>query len=553
MMVRKFCTVALLGILTACSTGAVREEVEQKTLRIDQDLERAKEPLPPLRSNPLTVTDRIWTGAKAVRMNRGLPLPTKLEGARSVSLASSEALSLSSVAEILSAQIGIPVRLGEGAPTGQQAPSADTPRRAPSNVSPAAAARAASPAASQPMSTESGDGMKIAYEGPLSGLLDQVAANFGVNWSYDGTTIAFSKFETRVFMLEVMPGKGKFSDKISDSGGGSSGGSGGGSSGGSSGAASDSSLKQETTLEAELDAWTEITNTVNAILGGTGSSVASPTVGSITVTTTPDVMKNVARYISDQNQRLSRQIAINVDVYTADISNEDNINNQLTAALKTIKPFSFTGVAAPAFATSQSNFSNLSIGLIDNANVSADSILTAISKISTNVRVAKFPITTLNNVPVTRRVGRDIAFLASAATTTTGTSGTTTTTLTPGTLREGFSIQLAPRLLSDGRILLQYSLNLVDVIRISSFTSGQSTVQLPETSSRVFVQQSLLRSGSTLILAGYSQDQTRQNANGLLDPYNILTGGGIGNDKSRSLLLIAITPQELDVPPLEQP
>ena len=78
-------------------------------------------------------------------------------------------------------------------------------------------------------------------------------------------------------------------------------------------------------------------------------------------------------------------------------------------------------------------------------------------------------------------------------------------------------------------------------------------MQLPETTTRAFVQQSLLRSGSTLILAGYSQDQTTLSANGTLDPYNILLGGGIGNDKKRSLLLIAITPQELDVPPLEQP
>ena len=78
-------------------------------------------------------------------------------------------------------------------------------------------------------------------------------------------------------------------------------------------------------------------------------------------------------------------------------------------------------------------------------------------------------------------------------------------------------------------------------------------MQLPETTTRSFIQQSMLRSGSTLILAGFSQEQTQQNANGTLDPYNILLGGGIGNNKKKSLLLIAITPQELDVPPLEQP
>lgn len=541
MIGRSALCVTLAGMLAACSSGAIREEVEQKAQHIEQDLDRAREPIPAYRSNPLVVTDKVWTGSQAVRLHHGVPLPGRLESGRGISLVSAANLTLEDIAGLLTTQIGIPVRLGPGAPTGKS--SANTPVPVRGTVA-------------MPSGSSGGDGdagsMNIAYEGPLSGLLDQVAAHYSVNWNYDGTTIAFSKFETRVFVLEAMPGKGKYSDKTETSGGSSSGGSGGGSSGGSSGGSGEQ-VKQELELQADLDVWSEIGNTINAILGGTGSAVISPTVGSVTVTTTPDIMKNVARYIADQNQRLVRQVAINIDVYTADVENEDDITNKLDLALKAIKPFTLSGVAVPALGSSGGNAGNLTIGIIDNPTVTADSVLKAISSVSNNVRVAKFPMTTLNNVPITRRVGRDIAFLASSATTTTGTSGTSTTTLTPGTLREGFSIQITPRLLADSRILLQYSLNLVDLIRISSFTSGTSSVQLPETTTRSFIQQSMLRSGSTLILAGFSQEQTQQNANGTLDPYNILLGGGIGNNKKKSLLLIAITPQELDVPPLEQP
>ncbi len=541
MIGRSALCVTLAGMLAACSSGAVREEVEQKAQRIEQDLDRAREPIPAYRSNPLVVTDKVWTGSQAVRLHHGVPLPGRLETGRGISLVSAANLTLEDISGLLTAQIGIPVRLGPGAPTGKS--SANTPVPVRGTV--------AMPSGSSGSDSDAGS-MNIAYEGSLSGLLDQVAAHYGVNWNYDGTTIAFSKFETRVFVLEAMPGKGKYSDKTESSGGSSSGSSGGGSSGGSSGGSGEQ-VKQELELQADLDVWSEIGNTINAILGGTGSAVISPTVGSVTVTTTPDIMKNVARYIADQNQRLVRQVAINIDVYTADVENEDDITNKLDLALKAIKPFTLTGVAVPALGSNGGNTGNLTIGIIDNPTITADSVLKAISSVSNNVRVAKFPMTTLNNVPITRRVGRDIAFLASSATTTTGTSGTSTTTLTPGTLREGFSIQITPRLLADSRILLQYSLNLVDLIRISSFTSGSSSVQLPETTTRSFIQQSMLRSGSTLILAGFSQEQTQQNANGTLDPYNILLGGGIGNNKKKSLLLIAITPQELDVPPLEQP
>jgi len=541
MSVRRIFLVSMLGLLAACSTGAVREEVEQKSQRIEQDLEHAKEPLPPFRSNPLVVTDRIWTGSSAIRLHHGIPLPGRLESARGISFVASNTLSLQDISEALTSQIGIPVRLGLGVSSTASVSAAPV----------APVGGAAVPLTADPSVMASGGGggdspMSLAYEGSLSGLLDQVAAHFGVNWNYDGTTIAFSKFETRVFVLEAMPGKGKFSDSVGGGGGSSGGGSSGGGGGGGG-----ATLTQELKLESDLDVWSEIGGTINAILGGTGSAIVSPSVGTITVTTTSDVMKNVARYISEQNQRLVRQIAINIDVYTADLENEDDVNNQLTAALKSIKPFTFTGVAAPTFAGSAADMSKLTIGIINNDNASANNVLTAISKISNNVRVAQFPMTTLNNVPITRRVGKDTSYLASSSTTV--DNGSSTTTLTPGTVQEGFAIQITPRLLTDGRILLQYSLNLTDLVKISSFTSNSSSVQLPEITTRVFVQQSLLRSGSTLVLAGYSQDQVSQNANGTLDPYNILLGGGIGNDKKKTLLLIAITPQELDVPPLEQP
>lgn len=535
MSLRGLLCVMIAGFLAACTTGAMREEIEQKVQQVEQNIERAKEPMPALKSNPLVVTDKIWAGSRAERMRRGLPLPEKLETGRGFTLVAANPLALNEITRILSGRIGIPVRL---APDVQNAmPAAPPPR--PTMGNPGMAGSMPAP--------DDNASMSLAYEGPLSGLLDQVAARFGILWRYDGSVITFSRFETRVFIIEAMPGKGKYSDKVSGS-----------SEGGSAGGGGTSSLSQEAELQADLDIWSEISNTINALLGGTGTAVVAPSVGTITVTTSAEIMKRVAQYIAEQNNRMTRQIAINVTVYTADIENEDDFNNQFAAALKTIKPFTFGGVVAPAFTTSAAeDFSNLSIGIIDNANVSASTVITAISKITNNVRVAQFPMTTLNNVPITRRVGSDRTYLASAATTTTGTSGSTTTTLTPGTVREGFALQLTPRLLADGRMLLQYSLNLTDIITVKRFESGTGSsltaVELPETASRVFVQQSLLRSGSTLVLAGYSQDQTEQNATGTLDPYNFLLGGGVGNDKVKTLLLVTITPQELDVPPLEQP
>jgi type II secretory pathway component GspD/PulD (secretin) len=128
------------------------------------------------------------------------------------------------------------------------------------------------------------------------------------------------------------------------------------------------------------------------------------------------------------------------------------------------------------------------------------------------------------------------------------------TSVTPATIHEGFSLQLTPRLLDDGRILLQYSLSLIGLTRITSFTSGGTdgtTVELPETTNRVFVQQSLLRSGSTLVIGGVDQEDASQGAQGVGNPFNFLLGGGTSSNIAHTMIFMAITPQVMDVPSAE--
>ena len=77
-------------------------------------------------------------------------------------------------------------------------------------------------------------------------------------------------------------------------------------------------------------------------------------------------------------------------------------------------------------------------------------------------------------------------------------------------------------------------------------------LQEPITTNRSFIQQSVLRSGSTLVIGGVDQENTGQNANGVGDPFNWLLGGGTSNQTGRTMVFIAITPQVLDPPQAEQ-
>lgn len=522
---------ALMAIaLAGCNNEKVRNLIDDRATEANQGIQEAKVPAPRKIYNPLTVTDKIWAGGSSLRLRRGMPLPARYEGPRGVTLISGEPMPLPDIANAIGAQTGIPVRIAPGStPTG--------------------------PAS----------GMSLAFEGSLSGLLDHVASYYGINWRYDGAAINLSRFETRVFVLEAMPGTQTITDGIKeDSEGGGGGGSSGSSSGGSSGGGgTTSSLQQKAEMSIEIKAWDEIRETITAMLGGVGTVVAAPSTGTVAVTTTPEIMRMVAKFIEEENKRLSRQIAINVEVYKVELAQGTDFNFSFSEVLRhmsNIKDLTFTGpstiasVAGAPLSTAGATAGSLNIAILNpSGRGTTTGLFTALSAIGDTSRVAQFPLTTLNNRPVSRRVGRDRAYVASVQNTSlagAAAGSSVSSTITPGTIREGFSLQLTPRLLDDGRIMLQYSLSLTDIIRVTSFgdiTTG-SGVQLPETASRVFVQQSMLKSGATLILAGIDDEQTGQNAQGVGHPFNFLLGGGSSNATSHSMMFIAITPQVLDVP-----
>ncbi len=547
-------------LLSGCTDEATRNLLDRRADESRKGMEAAaKPPVPALRYNPLVVTDKIWTGSMATRMQRGMPLPLQFESERGVALVSSEPMTLSEVARAISQQTGIPVHLNEASGVG---------------------ARAGGMSSSSASST-----MSVAYEGPLSGLMERVAGNFGINWRYNGSTISITRYETRVFVVEALPGTQQVQEGMQDDTSTSSGG--GGSS--SSNSSSQNSLTQNSRFSMDIKYWDELGQILNAMLGGTGSVVVSPSVGTVTVTTTPEIMRSVASYLAMENDRLSRQIAINVEIYTVSLSEGIDFNVAFNTVLRRLTNFggNFSGASAPTTVSGFTGGGTLSLAILNpnyihgsNGSVispvgQVTDVFTALSGVGDTAKVAKFPLITLNNRPVSRRIGKDISYVKEATTNTSGSGTSSTfagTSLTPGQVHQGFSVQLTPRLLDDGRILLQYSLSVADVLSIDSFNSvcgasgssnsssctgssaaaGSSTIQVPTVATRVFVQQSVLKSGSTLIIGGAEEEDATQNSQGVGDPYNYLFGGGNSSGRTHTMVFFAITPQVLDVPHTER-
>ncbi len=575
MMLKRFAFLLVaLALVAGCNNEKTRSLIDRRSDQAIKMSEEAQAPAAKKSYDPLTVTDKVWAGDVSTRLRRGRPLPDRYEGARGVALISGDPMSLAEIATAIGAQTGIPVRVASDATRTPLVPAAIPGAKAP-----------AIPAAD----SSSGDGMSIAYEGPLSGLLDLVAGHFGVSWRYDGGSINFSRFETRVFVVESLPGTQKTKDGIRDSDNNTGDSSSSAEAGGSFSVSSSGSLSQSSEMTSEMKIWDELSASITSMLGGVGTVVVSPSSGTVSVTTTPELMRTVARFMEEENKRLSQQIAVNVEIYAVSLSEGTDFSVTFNEALRRLtnfgaayaSPSGVTGIVSPQFGSGNiatgaadgsmtglatgivsssgaatgavSGGGNLAVAILNPKTVGQISFLfSALSTIGDTTRVAQFPLTTLNNRTVSRRIGRDRTYVASVSNTNSTSSSYSSSTVTPGTVREGFSLQLTPRLLDDGRIMLQYSMSLIDIVSLTSFDTGAGTIQLPETSSRVFVQQAMLKSGSTLIIGGYDDEQASQSSQGVGSPFNYFLGGGSSNSKTRTMLFIAITPQVLDPRRAEQ-
>lgn len=385
----------------------------------------------------------------------------------------------------------------------------------------------------------------IQWTGPLSGLLDTVAARYGVYWRYRHGAITLFKYESRTYPVALPATSTSLADSVTASGGvGSSSASGGsGTSSGTSGASLGSgalSVNAKATLNPYADTLQAVQQIVNESQSG-GMAVSSPSTGTITVLAPPPVQAAVARFVRQQNRAAARNVLVTVQVFQVQINRQGTVGGSLNLAFNAFSGAlqgSVSGIQTPA---PQGGAPLSSLSLIvpatatgNLANESGSSAVVSALMTVGHVRlVTSGTVLTSNGQLAPLQVANQVSYLASSSTTSTLGAGATNS-LTPGTVTVGFTSNFLPRLIGRQRILLQYQLQLSTLQSLNTITSGGSSIQVPDISEQSAEQAVVLRSGQTLVLAGFGQTQHT-------------SGGGIGfiggydtKTQNRSWLVILI-------------
>lgn len=538
----------VLASLTACSGMHKQTETRMidSTVKAENMLKNVgnlksglSEKTPP----SITYEDGIWLGKNAVKTSQTVLPPIFYEEAafdRTVQ-------SLSELAERLTMRSGIPTKISSDAQNiaNSIAVSSAVANAVPASGTPPSTVNSAAVTGSMTTGSQSAGNntrprtaIRIMYaNGSFKGLLDTVAARFGVSWQYSNGVIQFYHTDARTFQIHALPGDSTFSAAVTSGASSSSGGTSSGSGGQNHGVASNNS--QNIALNSQLSVYGSIEKTIAAMVSTYGKVVASPATGSITVVDTPDSLERIAAYVESENKSLSRQISINVTVLAVTLENSDDYGIKWDLVYQGLQ--SRYGLSNTASKPSGSVFS-AGILQASGSKLSGSSlVIQALSEQGKVRRETTASVVTLNNQPVPVQVARQSSYLQSSQTTLTAQIGATTS-LTPGMVTSGFNMSILPHVLNNGTVMLQFTTDISALKGFRTVSSNGSSIETPEVETRNFLQRVAMKSNETLIISGFEQTSDNLNQNGVGTASNMLLGGEYKASSNKEIIVILITP-----------
>jgi type IVB pilus formation R64 PilN family outer membrane protein len=356
--------------------------------------------------------------------------------------------------------------------------------------------------------------MGLKYSGPLAGLLDQVCSYYNVNWEYDvkTSTILVYYQKTRVFSLPAFIDDMELDTAISNKADSTQANSG---QGGTTVSTNSNAGEQTVKTKGKYEPWAEIVDNVKRMVSKDGSVVAAKGSGTITVTDSPVVLGEVARYVESVSNKMARQVFLNVKAYNFTSTDELDVGASLNVMFRNAANaanalYSFAGGNTPT--TQASTSSSVMAAILTGANSMWAGSTAMANALKTFGRMSLFTTAsglTMNNQPLPVQSLQRQSYLASASTSM--NTSQSQTSLVPGQVVTGVSIIIVPHIEPDDTVDLECNISLSTLDSMQTITSGGVSIQTPNVSSRAMSQRFRVKTGSTVVVAGLASDQNGEN------------------------------------------
>nr|MBQ0091422.1 hypothetical protein [Candidatus Enterousia merdequi] len=507
-----------LGGCTLHESAKVSAEVDQNFVNAYEAFEMSKNPRAKIASgDTVSMSEGVWLGNKSTLLEHKNNLPSKFETDTGITILLNEPVTLQVLANDINSITGIPVKID---------------------------------------SQVNGEKLKktvdVAYTGKLSGLLSQIATDLDLLWYYDKDSIVFYETETRTYTLYALGTDVSYQSAVQ------------------------TDSDNRVSLESTLKEWDEVESTITSIVNNSENAkfTVSRSLGTITVTASPSILNRVGEYIAKQNKRLSQLVTIDVKVLQVSLTNESAFGLNLAAAVNSVSGLNIVANPNTNLATTEASAMNIAVlsnkvaesvtgvagtysdNKILNGSLSrvagSSALIEALAKQGKVSLVTSVGVTTRNNrvAPVTNTKTTGYIKRFESRTFTTVESST----VDQEDLETGFSMQLLPNVLENGKILLLFRMSVRELLKMNTQTigatptSGGVTLQLPEVEERSFMQEVIMESGQMLVVSGFEKQKNDDTRYGLGDPDFMALSGSRESAATREVLVVILTPQVLVSP-----
>lgn len=377
---------------------------------------------------------------------------------------------------------------------------------------------------------------------PVSGLLDVVTSQLGLSWTYRSGAVVIHYLDTRTYRI-ALSSELDYETNVS---------SGAMLSNGSSGDASSSNAStnesaQKTVLSIKSRFSADVQKAIEAMLTpGIGQQALSPSIGTLTVTDTPDVLDRIGQYIGDINARMSRQAMLYVTVASVELTDSDSLGINWNLVWESVSGNYGVGLANAFSPLEQS--ASVGFGILDTATGRAgqfagtQAILSALSRQGAVSIMRQRGVTTQHLQPTPIHLTNEEQYICGRSNTATAQVGTTEG-IEMCSVVTGFAMDILPDIHGQN-LTLQFSLNMSPPAEIEQVPGDpERPVFTASVDRQVFLQRVGMRSGQTLVISDFQEASEKSGKQGIggTDGW-VPTGGGM-RERARRVLVIIISPR----------
>jgi len=377
-----------------------------------------------------------------------------------------------------------------------------------------------------------GPQVRINYAGPLRGLFTQISTQSGFGWDYDRNTntVTFASMMVRTFTLTAAPGEIEYDNQITNRSRESQGSR---SIGGQQTVSTETTSAQTNQTNRNRlthDIWKDTEESVKSMLSSGGQVTANRAAGTLTVRDKPENVRQIAVFIDEVNGRFGRQVALRVNVWALELTNEVDAGVDLQAIFQG----GSLSVISGALNVLPGSMNTAAATVVSGDLKDSTAILRALRRWGQVSQVTSGGAIVMNNQPAPILNTTTHAYLAGMATSLSESGNAQTVELTPGEVTTGFSMTVIPHIMENRQVILNYTINLSSLDQMANLEAGGTTIQLPQVSTRAFSQRVSMRMGQTLVLAGFARsEQTRNTSSGLFSL-------GRGGKNAQTMLIVTI-------------